>query len=101
VRQLPGFNQVRRPLSLKITFLSVFTAITIVVALSFYHYRRSYDDLERDLGKNLLHIAKTAALGIDAVDHAEIHAPTHHAKPEFTRLRDYLRKVMKANEAFC
>ncbi len=77
--------------------LSLFTLGSIALvffALTFNFLFRERASLETRMIENLRHIAATAAQAIPAAEHQKIQSPQD---PAFLKIRDFLRKVKKAN----
>lgn len=87
------YTGLRTELSL---ILSGLVTITIFIVLMLdFHF--TAEEVEKDLGNQLIRIARTSAISIDGDKHEKLARTKDPNSTEFIEIRDYLRKVKEAN----
>ena len=81
----------------KLIIILSITCLGVIVPSSYFSYTASKEKLEEKLGLSLLHIAKTAVIGLKENQHRQIRSPKDEKKPEFKAIRDFLSQVREAN----
>ena len=81
----------------KLIIILSITCLGIIVPSSYFSYTANKKKLEEKLGLSLLHIAKTAVIGVQEKQHRQIRSPKDENKPEFKQIRDFLSQIRKAN----
>ena len=81
----------------KLIIILSITCFGIIIPSSYFSYTVNKKKLEEKLGLSLLHIARTAIIGIKEKEHRQIRSPKDEKKPEFKQIRDFLDQVRKAN----
>lgn len=87
------YTGLRTELSL---ILSGLVALTIFIVLMI-DFHITGQDIEKDLGNQLIRIARTSAISIDGDKHEKLSLTQDPNSPEFIEIRDYLRNVKEAN----
>ncbi len=87
------YTGLRTELSL---ILSGLVALTIFIVLMI-DFHLTGQDIEKDLGNQLIRIARTSAISIDGDKHESLAKTKDPNSPDFIEIRDYLRQVKEAN----
>ncbi|KAA3606524.1 MAG: HAMP domain-containing protein [Calditrichaeota bacterium] len=87
------YTGLRTELSL---ILSGLVALTIFIVLMI-DFHITGQDIEKDLGNQLIRIARTSAISIDGDKHEFLAKTKDVNSTEFIEIRDYLREVKEAN----
>jgi len=88
----------RFPIYLKISSVTLVTALSIAGVLTYFSYKNSYHELEDKFGLALQQVAITAVIAISGDAHDKINKPTAYDTIEFKTIKKYLEKVKKAND---
>ena len=82
----------------KIAITTGLLLLILVTMFTFTRYKSKHSDLEQYLGNIAKNIAATAAAAINGEDHLKIRNKVDFKKPEFKKIRAYLKKVQQTSD---